>query len=86
MDSIKEDENTIAANGPPLLSLQDYLRTANENRISPHELYLKVGSLCSIMRNLSIDCGLVKNVRVVIRRMLRHTIEVETLPNETNDF
>src|SRR6184192_33332 len=38
------------------------------------------------MRNLSIDHGLVKNVRVIVRRMLRHTIEVETLPNETNDF
>src|SRR5437764_13154116 len=86
MNSIKEDENTIAANGPPPSSLQDYLQTVNENGIPLHELHLKVGSLCSIMRNLSIDHGLVKNVCVIVWRMLRHTIEVETLPNESNDF
>ena len=80
VDSVKEDDDTLLANGPPPSSLQDYLRTANENGIPPHELHLKVGSLCSIMRNLSIDHGLVKNVRVIVQRMLRHTIEVETLP------
>ena len=34
--------------------------------ISPYELRLKVGAVCSIMRNLAVDKGLIKNVRVVI--------------------
>ena len=85
---MKEDEDTMRANSPlpSFTSLQNYLCSVNENGIPPHELHLKVGSLCSIMRNLSIDDGLVKNVQVTIQRMLHHIIEVETLPNEVNGF
>jgi hypothetical protein len=38
------------------------------------------------MRNLSVDSGLVKNARVIIRRLSRHVVEVETLPSEVNSY
>ena len=85
---MKEDEDTMCTNSPlpSFTSLQNYLCSVNENGILLHELHLKAGSLCSIMRNLSIADGLVKNVRVTVQRMLHYTIEVETLSNEVNGF
>ncbi|KAK4702244.1 ATP-dependent DNA helicase PIF1, partial [Phenoliferia sp. Uapishka_3] len=39
----------------------DFLHSQNENGIPPHELHLKVNVICVLMRNLSVERGLVKN-------------------------
>jgi hypothetical protein len=57
----------------------DYLAMLDEPGVPPHQLHLKVGSLCSIMRNLCIEKGLVKNIHVRILELQRHIIQVELL-------
>ena len=37
------------------------------------------------MCNLSIDEALVKNTRVIVRKLSRHVIEVETIPSNSNE-
>lgn len=54
-----------------------------EPGIPAHELTLKVGCLCVVMRNLSIDNGLVKNARVVVRALHERYVKVELLPNSS---
>ncbi|RPA80100.1 hypothetical protein BJ508DRAFT_377315 [Ascobolus immersus RN42] len=57
-------------------AISDYLTLLRSNGIPNHCLNLKVGAVCTIMRNLSIDKGLVKNARVIIQAMHRHSIQV----------
>src|SRR4051794_28353806 len=64
--------------------VQDYLHSIGENGVPPHDLKLKVGCICSIMRNLTSERGLTKNVRVVVRSIHKHAVEVEILPGENN--
>ena len=45
--------------------------------VPPHELRLKESAICVIMRNLSLADGLVKNARVVIKKLLENVIKVE---------
>ena len=70
----------------PTAQMMDFLSLATEPGIPPHALRLKPGCICSIMRNLSVDDGLVKNARVIITRLNRFTVEVMTLPSTANDF
>ena len=37
--------------------------------IPSHKLRLKVGAICTVARNLSIENGLVKNARVIIEQL-----------------
>jgi PIF1-like helicase len=46
--------------------LADYLGMLYEPGIPSHKLRLKVGAICTITWNLSIENGLVKNARVII--------------------
>ncbi|CAG8735620.1 10387_t:CDS:2 [Gigaspora margarita] len=62
-DCVKENDKII--NDHPTAT-QDYLVQLTHPGIPSHEIYLKVGAICSIMRNISIDKGLVKNQRVII--------------------
>jgi ankyrin repeat protein len=55
------------------------LAMLNEPGVPPHRLQLKVGTICSIMRNLSIEKGLVKNARVRILELRRQIVRVELL-------
>lgn len=52
-----------------------------EPGIPPHELRLKESAVCTLMRNLSVEDGLVKNARVIIRGMLEKVVKVELIPN-----
>ncbi len=51
--------------------------------IPPHHLKLKEGAICSLMRNMSVEKGLVKNARVIIHRMHARYLEVKVIPNTT---
>ena len=63
-DSIKEEECLAASTTPP--EMTDYLSMATEPGILLHELRLKENRLCSLMRNISLDSGLVKNAQVIV--------------------
>jgi hypothetical protein len=63
-DRAKEVENPTKE--PPSTVQSDYLALINEPGIPPHTLHLKVGAICSILRNLSIEKGLLKNDEITI--------------------
>jgi hypothetical protein len=60
-------------------ALDDFLAQITSRDAPNHELHLKIGAVCSIMRNLSSAKGLVKNQRVVIVRITARYIEVRLL-------
>jgi hypothetical protein len=64
----------------------DYLAVLTHNGVPPHVLRLKRGCVCSVMRNLSVRNGLVKNARVVVRQLHRRFVEVQVIDNRTNSW
>jgi hypothetical protein len=63
--------------------LADYLGMLYEPGIPSHKLRLKVGAICTITRNLSIENGLVKNARVIIEQLHQYSVVVRLLPFQT---
>ncbi|KAF6514101.1 hypothetical protein HZS61_006357 [Fusarium oxysporum f. sp. conglutinans] len=57
----------------------DYLALLDEPGVPAHRLCLKPNAICSIMRNLDIDKGLVKNSRVRVMRIGRHVVDIQLL-------
>jgi len=57
----------------------EVLNTFNNNSVPPHELYLAVGDICIILRNLSKKDALANNTRVKILRISTFCIMVQTL-------
>jgi len=82
-DTIKEDEHNKADSDDPAMS-SDYLALLREPGIPAHELRLKPGTVCSLMRNLDIDEGLVKNRRVLITKLLQNAIEVQLIDTNSS--
>jgi hypothetical protein len=93
-DTIKEADQaqeTFQDNplqGPHILdpsNLLDYYATETPPGLPGHFLHLRKGALCRIMRNFSIDKGLVKNSRVIITSLGRHLIAVKKLNTIGNE-
>ncbi|KZW00104.1 hypothetical protein EXIGLDRAFT_761968 [Exidia glandulosa HHB12029] len=62
------------------LATPDFLNVQKECGIPPHELKLKVGSVCGCVRNLSGSSqGITKNTRAIVACLHRHSVEVQTL-------
>ena len=79
---MKEADNT---NLLPCEQSPDYLATLSHPSTPPHHLKLKVGAICAIQRNISIEKGLVRNARVQISALHRRFIEVRLLQsNQTH--
>jgi hypothetical protein len=76
-DTIKELEETTFH--LPSGAEADLLSMLHESGVPPHALSLKIGCNASIMRNLSIEKGLVKNARVQVVSLLPNVIEVRLL-------
>ena len=64
-NSVKEDELSVGSVQPP--EITDFLSMVTEPGIPSHILHLKENSLCSLIRNISIDSGIVKNVQVIVQ-------------------
>lgn len=79
-DIIKENDEMI--NDHPVAT-PDYLVQLTHPGIPNHEIRLKVRSIYSIMRNISIDKGLVKNTHVIITNLGQRLIEVSTIKNNS---
>ncbi|KAJ6078405.1 hypothetical protein N7467_008158 [Penicillium canescens] len=73
-DTIKELEDTTFH--LPAGAEADLLSIPHESGVPPHALSLKIGCIASIMRNLSIEKGLVKNARVQVVSLLSNVIEM----------
>jgi hypothetical protein len=76
-DIIKEEEQNTQ--GLQSEAMTDYLGLLREPGTPHHILRLKVGAICSLCRNLSVEKGLVKNSRVIIRKLFPLMVEVQLL-------
>ena len=75
-DSIKESEDPSTV---PPTALLDYLSLHPPPSLPPPALTLKTGAMCRMLRNFSVDRGLVKNARVVVTHLGAHVIAVKKL-------
>jgi hypothetical protein len=75
-DSIEDSSD--GSNGA-VFTDPEFLNSLKEPGIPPHELLLKIGAICRLTRNFDASRGLTKNTRVIVRNLLRHTVEVETI-------
>lgn len=76
-DTIKElDDTTFHL---PTGAEADLLSMLNESGVPPHALSLKKACIASIMRNLCVEKGLVKNVRIQVVNLLSNVVEVQLL-------
>ena len=86
-DSLEEHSEVVEAtnpvsNNPPLPNpdaVLDYVRYRRPNGMPDYNLIVKIGGVYRLLRNLSIDMGLVKNVRVVVTGMGPKLIAIRIL-------
>ena len=78
-DSIKEVTNAgmIAPNG-----YLDYHRLHTPPGLPPYNLQIKVNGVYRLMRNISVDRGLVKNCRVIVKAMGKSVISVQVVTKD----
>lgn len=74
-DSIEGDTDSNNS----FLADPEFLNSLNKPGIPAHDVVLKVGAICRLMRNINGRQGLTKNIRVIVRNLFRHTVEVETI-------
>ncbi|KAF5349056.1 hypothetical protein D9758_012686 [Tetrapyrgos nigripes] len=58
----------------------DFLNSLKEPGVPAHELNLKVGAIACFTQNFDPSKGLMKNTQVIVHSLLRHSVEVETIP------
>lgn len=75
------DEETLN-NSQAVCTDPEFLNSLTEPGIPPHEISLKVGAICRLVRNFDASRGLTKNTRVIVRKMLRHSVEIETIATQ----
>jgi hypothetical protein len=63
----------------------DFLAILSQNGILKHELHLKQGCICSLMCNMSVQKGLVKNTHL-IQELYHHYVEVQLINNRTGQL
>jgi hypothetical protein len=78
-DSI-EDDIVSGDDSLQMFATQDFLNALTEPGIPPHELTLKIGSICHFTRDFSAAKGITKNARVIVRCLLQYSVEVSTIP------
>ena len=75
-DFIKESEDLSTV---PPTALLDYLSLHPPPSLPPPTLTLKSGTVCRMLRNFSVDRGLVKNACVVVTHLGVHVVAVKKL-------
>jgi len=82
-DSLEEHESVLGDSDGDLLpepdAILDYVSKVRQKGMPDHTLRIKLGGVYRLLRNLSIDRGLVKNTRVVIAGVGRKLITVRQL-------
>lgn len=83
-NSIKEDGDQ-ARKPDEVAAIERWLAMIRDSNAPPQDLCLKPGCICALMRNLSLELGLVKNVRVVVQSIAKHSVTVHTIKNGAAD-
>ncbi|KAE8184431.1 hypothetical protein CF328_g7858, partial [Tilletia controversa] len=79
-DTIKgSDDAEQAQNEDVTAATSQTLALLAHPGVPDHDLHLKVGQICSLMRNMSVEKGLVKHARVVITRINTASIGIRLL-------
>ena len=73
-NKVTQDKEDSLANRT--IGIEDLLAALEELGVPLHELQLKVGAVCSIMRNLAVDKELVKNARVIVVALYTHCVAI----------
>ncbi|CAF3572606.1 unnamed protein product [Rotaria sp. Silwood1] len=55
----------------------EFLNSLTPSGVSPHKLKLKIGAIVMLLRNLDVHQGLCNGIRLIVRRLLNHTIDCE---------
>ena len=71
-----KDEH-IVDSGSPSITPAEYLNKLKPSGMPPHELKLKVGQPIICLRNINPRQGLCNGTRLIIRNLMRSTIEAE---------
>ncbi len=61
----------------------EFLNSLNPSGMPPHKLLLKVGSVVMLLRNLNQKKGLCNGTRMIIKRLLNNSIEVEIITGKS---
>jgi len=90
-DSLEEHANILGDSEGDLLpepdAILDYVSKVRQNGMPDHTLRIKLGGVYRLLRNFSVDRGLVKNTRVVITGIGRKLIAVRRLtPSGSGSF
>ena len=64
----------------------DVLNNFNKNGVPPHNLILKIGDICIVLRNLARKEGLTNNTRVKILKIERFCITAQTITTNPKVF
>ena len=79
-DSLEEHKNVLAESENEILptpdAILDYVSKVRPNGMPDHTLRIKLGGVYRLLRNFSVDHGLVKNTRVTITGIGRKLITV----------
>ena len=82
-DSLEEHSNILADSESDILpapdAILDYVAKVRPNGMPDHTLRIKLGGVYRLLRNLSVDRGLVKNTRVLITGIGQRLITVRRL-------
>lgn len=80
---IKEDRGYFNSMTEELV--KEYLPAIQESGVPPHHLKIKLGCVCTLMRNISPRQGLVKNLRVVVESIGKHSVLVRKIDSSPPD-
>ncbi len=75
----KEGANVVAGVSMDSLYLMEFLNTLQFSNIANHELELKVGMPILLLRNFNQSIGLCNGMRLIVKRLGQHVIEVEII-------
>jgi ATP-dependent DNA helicase PIF1 len=82
LDSTTNNDDNTEDHLPTPQAILDYVRRRTPSGMPHHRLHVKKGAVYRLLRNFSIDRGLVKNIRVVITGLGHKLITIQVLKHD----